>query len=116
MCAQCFVHRGAFPLARRPQDARSSWLRLVLAIAPMRAFIEDRNRHRRCTARRRKENFGPAVLYFGFRDFEEDYLYRDELAQAQAAGVVSVSGGGLPASAARRQTRARGRAHLGGPG
>ncbi|KAI9709203.1 MAG: hypothetical protein M1828_002542 [Chrysothrix sp. TS-e1954] len=55
-------------------------------IAPMRGFIMERA----AIARAGSRKLGPALLYFGCRDYESDYIYKDELAEWEAAGAVSV--------------------------
>ncbi|KIN09100.1 hypothetical protein OIDMADRAFT_37983 [Oidiodendron maius Zn] len=56
-------------------------------IAPLRAFIAERAAIKRAASGRR---LGPAVLYFGCRNVNKDYLYRNELEQWQKTGVVDV--------------------------
>jgi cytochrome P450/NADPH-cytochrome P450 reductase len=55
-------------------------------IAPMRAFIQERATIKAA----RNATLGPAVLYFGCRHPEKDFLYRDELAKWESDGVVRV--------------------------
>ncbi|KAL8787186.1 MAG: hypothetical protein Q9195_007877 [Heterodermia aff. obscurata] len=55
-------------------------------IAPMRGFIEERA----AIASARSIKLGPALLYFGCRDSELDYIYRAELADWERQGVVAV--------------------------
>ena len=55
-------------------------------LAPMRAFIQSRAAVAEAEARK----LGPAVLYFGCRDFEKDYIYKDELEKWHKDGIVSV--------------------------
>ena len=51
-------------------------------IAPFRAFIQE--------FYTRKENkFGETVLYFGCRNSDKDYIYKEELEKAVADGVLS---------------------------
>ena len=56
-------------------------------IAPLRAFIAERAAIKRAAGGRR---LGPAVLYFGCRNVNKDYLYRNELEQWQKTGIVDV--------------------------
>lgn len=55
-------------------------------IAPMRAFIQERAAIRRAGAR----NLGPAILFFGCRHPDKDYIYRAELTEWAKEGVVDV--------------------------
>jgi cytochrome P450/NADPH-cytochrome P450 reductase len=55
-------------------------------IAPMRAFIQERATIKAA----RNATLGPAILYFGCRHHEKDFIYSDELKQWEADGVVSV--------------------------
>jgi cytochrome P450 / NADPH-cytochrome P450 reductase len=54
-------------------------------ISPMRAFIQER-----ASMVAVGRNVGRALLYYGCRDPEEDYVYRDELAKWEALGAVSL--------------------------
>lgn len=55
-------------------------------LAPMRGFIEERAAI--ATASGRK--VGPAILYFGCRDFEKDYIYKAELEHWESLGAVQL--------------------------
>lgn len=57
-------------------------------LAPMRGFIQERA----VIKKARNAAVGPAILYFGCRHHEKDFIYADELAQWEADGVVSVRG------------------------
>ncbi|EFQ89396.1 hypothetical protein PTT_14357 [Pyrenophora teres f. teres 0-1] len=57
-------------------------------LAPMRGFIQERA----VIKKARNATVGPAILYFGCRNHEKDFIYADELAQWEADGVVSVRG------------------------
>jgi cytochrome P450 / NADPH-cytochrome P450 reductase len=54
-------------------------------ISPMRAFIQERAS---MVAVGRK--VGKTILYYGCRDPDEDYIYKDELAKWEALGAVSL--------------------------
>lgn len=56
-------------------------------IAPMRAFIQERAA---IAGARGASALGPAVLFYGCRDHEKDFLYRDELMAWEAAGAVKI--------------------------
>lgn len=55
-------------------------------IAPMRGFIQERATIKQA----RNAALGPAILYFGCRDYQHDYMYAEELARWQADGIVTV--------------------------
>jgi cytochrome P450/NADPH-cytochrome P450 reductase len=55
-------------------------------LAPMRGFIQERATIKKA----RNALLGPAILYFGCRHYEEDFIYSDELKQWESDGVVSV--------------------------
>ncbi|KNG48945.1 cytochrome p450 [Stemphylium lycopersici] len=57
-------------------------------LAPMRGFIQERATIKKA----RNATVGPAILYFGCRHYQKDFIYADELAQWEAEGVVSVRG------------------------
>ncbi|KAF2720304.1 cytochrome P450 [Polychaeton citri CBS 116435] len=55
-------------------------------IAPMRSFIQERATIAEAGVRK----LGPAILFFGCRHQDKDYLYREELAEWEKKGVVQV--------------------------
>ncbi|KAL4746133.1 hypothetical protein BDW72DRAFT_207610 [Aspergillus terricola var. indicus] len=57
-------------------------------IAPMRAFCQERAALMR--AGQEKGRFGPALLFFGCRHPENDYLYRHEFEEWEAEGIVEI--------------------------
>ena len=57
-------------------------------IAPMRGFIQERAAV--ASARGDSGHLGPAILYFGCRDFDSDFIYANELKAWQEQGVVNV--------------------------
>jgi cytochrome P450/NADPH-cytochrome P450 reductase len=58
-------------------------------IAPMRAFIQERAAILEAGGSRK---LGPALLFYGSRDAEKDFLYRSELGAWQKLGIVTVYG------------------------
>ncbi|WP_294239237.1 cytochrome P450 [uncultured Sphingomonas sp.] len=54
-------------------------------IAPFRGFLQER-----AVRKAAGERLGPALLFFGARDPDSDFLYRDELEDWQDMGVVSL--------------------------
>ncbi|KAI0183157.1 cytochrome P450 [Xylaria flabelliformis] len=69
-------------------------------LAPMRGFIQQRA----FIAENNRNMLGPALLYFGCRDFEKDFLYADELRKWESLGAVQVR----PAFSRRGPPRAQG--------
>lgn len=55
-------------------------------LAPMRGFIQQRA----YIAENNPGILGAALLYFGCRDFEKDFLYADELREWESLGAVQV--------------------------
>jgi cytochrome P450/NADPH-cytochrome P450 reductase len=55
-------------------------------IAPMRGFLQERATIKAA----RGAALGPAILYFGCRDYQKDFIYSEELAKWEKEGVVSV--------------------------
>ncbi|KAI0444421.1 cytochrome P450 [Xylaria telfairii] len=55
-------------------------------LAPMRGFIQQRA----YIAANNRGILGAALLYFGCRDFEKDFLYADELREWESLGAVQV--------------------------
>jgi cytochrome P450/NADPH-cytochrome P450 reductase len=103
------VFEGAcstFLSARKPGDTMSCFVRTTnvgfrlpgdtetpimmfaagTGIAPMRAFLQERAAI--ATAGSRK--LGPALLFFGSRDAQKDFLYQSELERWEKLGVVTV--------------------------
>ncbi|PSR76254.1 cytochrome P450 [Coniella lustricola] len=72
-----------------PHDPKTPVIMIAsgTGIAPMRAFIQERAA---IAGARGASALGPAVLYYGCRDFERDFLYHDELVAWEAKGVVKV--------------------------
>lgn len=84
---RCFVRptNAAFHL---PPDPETPVIMVAAGtgIAPMRAFIQERA----CLAAAGRKKLGPAILYFGCRDADKDFIYKDELKKWEEAGVVEV--------------------------
>lgn len=54
-------------------------------LAPFRGFLQER------AARKAKDAaLGPAMLFFGCRHPDQDYLYRDELKVLEASGITEL--------------------------
>ncbi|KAH8891028.1 cytochrome P450 [Thozetella sp. PMI_491] len=87
---RCFVRSTAAPF-RLPLDPKTPVIFVAAGtgVAPMRAFIQDRAAIASARPGGAAANLGPAILYYGFRD-SQDYLYRQELEQAEKDGVVTV--------------------------
>lgn len=84
---RCFVRRSntGFHL---PKDPKTPVVMIAAGtgLAPMRGFIQ----HRACIAESNRGALGPALLYFGCRDYERDYLYAEELRAWENIGAVQV--------------------------
>ncbi|KAL1631997.1 hypothetical protein SLS56_004042 [Neofusicoccum ribis] len=81
------VRRTAAPSFRLPADPAVPVV-LVAAgsgIAPMRGFVEER-----VALAAAGRALGPALLYFGCRDYERDFICEEELRAAEAGGAVCV--------------------------
>lgn len=88
---RCFVRRTNIPF-RLPVDPKTPVIMVAAGtgIAPMRAFIQDRVAIAAARAGGSEAHLGPAILYYGCRSAEEDFLYREELAAWEKLGVVKV--------------------------
>eukprot|EP01135_Chromosphaera_perkinsii_P009412 Nk52_evm88s1737 gene=Nk52_evmTU88s1737 len=59
-------------------------------LAPFRGFIQERALEREELAQLNDlESYGETILYFGCRNREEDYLYREELEKYESEGVLT---------------------------
>lgn len=54
-------------------------------LAPFRGFLQER-----AMTQERGETVGPSLLFFGFRDPEQDYLYEAELSGYAARGITTI--------------------------
>lgn len=83
----CLVRPARVPF-HLPPDAETPMIMLAAGtgIAPMRAFLQERALIKRAGVRK----LGPALLFFGCRHPDKDYLYRSELAAWVDEGVVEV--------------------------
>ena len=84
---RCFVRptNAGFHL---PPDPETPVIMIAAGtgLAPMRGFIQSRACLKAAGARK----LGPAILYFGCRDVDKDYIYKDELQRWEKEGVVSL--------------------------
>ncbi|KAK3986871.1 cytochrome P450 [Cladorrhinum sp. PSN332] len=85
---RCFVRKTHAPF-HLPADPKTPVIMVAAGtgIAPMRAFLQERAA---ISEARGKDSLGPAVFYYGCRDFEQDYLYKDQLAEWEKQGVAKV--------------------------
>ncbi len=72
---------------RLPEDAGKPVIMIGpgTGIAPFRAFVQERRALRDAGA-----TLGDAMLFFGCRDPEQDYLYRQDLEAAAADGLIGL--------------------------
>lgn len=72
---------------RLPDDATKPIIMIGpgTGIAPFRAFVQERK-----ALKENGEELGKAMLFFGCRDPEQDYLYRDELETAATDGLIEL--------------------------
>ena len=86
-CIPCLVRPTKVPF-RLPPDTKTPVIMIAAGtgIAPMRAFIQERAAIKRAGERK----LGPALLFFGCRHPDKDFLYRAELAAWESEGVVEV--------------------------
>jgi cytochrome P450/NADPH-cytochrome P450 reductase len=72
---------------RLPEDAARPILMIGpgTGLAPFRGFLQER-----AALRERGAALGPAMLFFGCRHPDQDFLYRDELEGYAAAGIVEL--------------------------
>lgn len=83
----CFVRPTAVNF-RLPLDLQTPIIMMATGtgIAPMIAFIEERA----AIAAGGSQKLGPAILFYGCRDPEKDFLYRKELEEWEKQDVVNV--------------------------
>jgi cytochrome P450 / NADPH-cytochrome P450 reductase len=86
-CIPCLVRPTKLSF-RLPPDTETPVIMQAAGsgIAPMRAFIQERAAIKRAGVRK----LGPALLFFGCRHPDKDYMYRSELAAWESEGVVEV--------------------------
>ncbi|KAK5166584.1 uncharacterized protein LTR77_008127 [Saxophila tyrrhenica] len=83
----CFVRQTNVGF-RLPGDPQTPIMMFCAGtgIAPMRAFLQERA----AIAEAGSRKLGPALLFFGSRDAEKDYLYRSELLEWEKLGIVTL--------------------------
>lgn len=79
--------RPASPNFRPPQDLETPMILICAGsgIAPFRGFLQER-----ALKAEAGQKVGRSILFFGCVDADLDFLYRDELAEWEKAGVVEV--------------------------
>ncbi|KAI0203711.1 cytochrome P450 [Astrocystis sublimbata] len=84
---QCYIRRSnaSFHL---PSDPKTPMIMVAAGtgLAPMRGFIQQRAK----IAESNPGSLGPAILYFGCRDYEKDFLYADELREWEKLGAAQI--------------------------
>ena len=94
---RCFVRETKLPF-RLPKDPKAPVIMIATGtgIAPMRAFIQDRDAilNASLSATSPEEwasnPLGPALLYYGIRDHTQDFLYAADLRRWEEKGVISL--------------------------
>jgi cytochrome P450/NADPH-cytochrome P450 reductase len=84
---RCFVRatNASFHLPKN-QETPVIMISAGTGIAPMRGYIEERAALAEASSRK----LGKAILYFGCRDHERDYIYGEQLKQWEQLGAVDV--------------------------
>lgn len=84
----CFVRRTNTNF-RLPKDPKAPVIMIAAGtgLAPMRGFVQERAALAEAQG---AQVLGPALLYFGCRDFEKDFIYRDELAEWEKKGIITL--------------------------
>ncbi|KAJ3032219.1 hypothetical protein HDV00_007954 [Rhizophlyctis rosea] len=82
----CVVRPSAAPF-HLPSDPSTPIIMVAAGsgMSPMRGFIQERSAMVACG-----RECGKAILYYGCRDSEEDYIYQNELKKWEALGAVEV--------------------------
>ncbi|KAI1291550.1 cytochrome P450 [Xylaria venustula] len=85
---RCVVRRSNNTGFHLPRDASTPLIMVAAGtgIAPFRGFVQQRA----CIGANNPGLLGPALLYFGCRDFERDFLYAEELREWEGLGAVQV--------------------------
>lgn len=86
-CIPCLVRPTKVPF-HLPLNTETPIIMLAAGtgIAPMRAFIQERALIKRTGV----QKLGPAILFFGCRHPDKDYLYRSELLAWEDEGLLEV--------------------------
>jgi cytochrome P450 / NADPH-cytochrome P450 reductase len=82
----CFVRATNVGFRMPPPETPIIMLAAGTGIAPMRAFLQERA----AIAQAGVKKLGKALLYFGCRDSEKDYIYKEELEEWEKKGIVDV--------------------------
>jgi len=80
----CYVRRSQFRLPNRPQ-VPVIMIGPGTGLAPFRGFIQERD-----WQKKQGKSVGETHLYFGCRNKNIDYLYREELEQYESDGVITL--------------------------
>lgn len=82
----CLIRAPTGPF-RLPHDTETPMVMLAAGtgIAPMRGFIQER-----AVLQRAGHKLGPAILVFGCRNADNDFVYRSDLTEWEKEGVVEV--------------------------
>ena len=80
----CYVRRSQFRLPNRPQ-VPVIMIGPGTGLAPFRGFIQERD-----WQKKQGKPVGETHLYFGCRNKDVDYLYREELERYESDGVITL--------------------------
>ncbi|KAI0976920.1 cytochrome P450 [Xylaria arbuscula] len=85
---RCVVRRSNNTGFHLPADASTPLIMVAAGtgVAPFRGFVQQRA----CIGANNPGVLGPALLYFGCRDYERDFLYAEELREWEGLGAVQV--------------------------
>eukprot|EP00759_Apiculatamorpha_spiralis_P045223 PhF_6_TR42105/c0_g1_i1/m.63570/K00327/POR; NADPH-ferrihemoprotein reductase len=79
-----FIRKSNFHLPMRAKDRPIIMVGAGTGVAPLIGFL-----HRRAAWKAKDQVLGNAMLFFGCRNLNEDYIYRDVVEGALAAGTLS---------------------------
>lgn len=85
-CMVSTTNNSNFRLPRNP-SVPIIMIAAGTGLAPMRGFIEERAV---LISANNNKKIGSALLYFGYHDFERDYIHRAELEHWQEIGAVNL--------------------------
>eukprot|EP00760_Papus_ankaliazontas_P000005 PhM_4_TR10002/c0_g1_i1/m.90412/K00327/POR; NADPH-ferrihemoprotein reductase len=79
-----FVRKSTFHLPVRAKDRPIVMIGPGTGVAPLIGFM-----HRRAAWQEKKQVIGKALMFFGCRNSQEDYIHREVMEESLASGVIS---------------------------